>query len=98
MVGSRTGAVTRYGDEGPPTLKISGGVKTFAGGGDGLVNLFEVDRKKCVGCNLCSLVCPVDGCIEMVQQQTDIPKMTYPEYLEKLANGEVGRIEPPEHS
>jgi len=90
--------VARCGDEGPLALKVSGGVQTFVGGGDGLVNLFEVDQKKCVGCNLCSLVCPVDACIEMVQQQTDLPEMTYPEYLAKLAKGEVARIEPPEHS
>jgi len=25
-----------------------------------------VDRERCVGCNLCSLVCPVPGCIRMV--------------------------------
>jgi len=27
-----------------------------------------VDRHECVGCNLCQLVCPVDGCITMVEQ------------------------------
>jgi len=34
----------------------------------------------CVGCNLCSLVCPVDDCITMVQQDTDLPSMTWSEY------------------
>ena len=28
----------------------------------------RVDETECVGCNLCSLVCPVDGCITMVQR------------------------------
>ncbi|MGI9356679.1 MAG: NAD-dependent dihydropyrimidine dehydrogenase subunit PreA [Rhizobiaceae bacterium] len=28
---------------------------------------FEVIEKECVGCNLCVNVCPVDGCIDMVQ-------------------------------
>jgi dihydropyrimidine dehydrogenase (NAD+) subunit PreA len=28
-----------------------------------------VDETECVGCNLCELVCPVDGCIEMVERR-----------------------------
>lgn len=28
-----------------------------------------VDEKECVGCNLCELVCPVDGCITMVEKR-----------------------------
>jgi dihydropyrimidine dehydrogenase (NAD+) subunit PreA len=28
-----------------------------------------VDETECVGCNLCQLVCPVDGCIEMVERR-----------------------------
>jgi dihydropyrimidine dehydrogenase (NAD+) subunit PreA len=28
-----------------------------------------IDEVECVGCNLCQLVCPVDGCITMVEQR-----------------------------
>lgn len=32
-----------------------------------------VDEAECVGCNLCSLVCPVPGCITMVERETLTP-------------------------
>lgn len=28
-----------------------------------------VDESECVGCNLCQLVCPIEGCIEMVEHR-----------------------------
>ena len=34
----------------------------------------------CVGCNLCSLVCPVDGCITMKRVETGRPALTWKEY------------------
>jgi dihydropyrimidine dehydrogenase (NAD+) subunit PreA len=30
-----------------------------------------VDEPECVGCNLCALVCPVDGCITMKEVPSD---------------------------
>ncbi len=33
-----------------------------------LLQVPVVDEEECVGCNLCQLVCPVPGCIEMVER------------------------------
>jgi dihydropyrimidine dehydrogenase (NAD+) subunit PreA len=32
-----------------------------------------------VGCNLCSIVCPVDGAIDMVEVSSDLQPMTWNE-------------------
>jgi dihydropyrimidine dehydrogenase (NAD+) subunit PreA len=45
----------------------------------------RVDDDECVGCNLCSLVCPVDSCITMVQVQTGRPKESW----EQRTSGKV---------
>jgi dihydropyrimidine dehydrogenase (NAD+) subunit PreA len=46
----------------------------------------------CVGCNLCSIVCPVDRCITMVDVDTGKPPMSWKDYQERLAKGEMERI------
>ena len=43
----------------------------------------RVDETECVGCNLCSLVCPVDHCITMVRVDRDIT----PESWEERSSG-----------
>jgi dihydropyrimidine dehydrogenase (NAD+) subunit PreA len=39
----------------------------------------RVDETECVGCNLCSLVCPVDQCITMVRVDKDVAPETWEE-------------------
>jgi len=39
----------------------------------------RVDETECVGCNLCSLVCPVDQCITMVRVDTGLAPETWEE-------------------
>jgi dihydropyrimidine dehydrogenase (NAD+) subunit PreA len=39
----------------------------------------RVDETECVGCNLCSLVCPVDQCITMVELPTGLTPETWAE-------------------
>jgi dihydropyrimidine dehydrogenase (NAD+) subunit PreA len=39
----------------------------------------QVDEEECVGCNLCSLVCPVESCITMVEVETGKQKQSWEE-------------------
>ena len=39
----------------------------------------EILEDTCVGCNLCTLVCPVDGCISMMRVDTGRPPLTWKE-------------------
>jgi dihydropyrimidine dehydrogenase (NAD+) subunit PreA len=39
----------------------------------------RVDEDHCVGCNLCSLVCPVDNCITMERIDNGLPPQTWEE-------------------
>jgi dihydropyrimidine dehydrogenase (NAD+) subunit PreA len=75
----------------------SGGHVVVPGAGGDVINLFSVKEDTCVGCNMCSLVCPVDGCITMHEVDTGLPPMSWNEYQAKLALGEVEPIRPPQH-
>jgi dihydropyrimidine dehydrogenase (NAD+) subunit PreA len=44
-----------------------------------LARIPRVDERECVGCNLCSLVCPVEGCITMEEIDTHLPPESWDE-------------------
>jgi dihydropyrimidine dehydrogenase (NAD+) subunit PreA len=44
-----------------------------------LARIPRVDETECVGCNLCSLVCPVDECITMVRVDTGLTAESWEE-------------------
>ncbi len=75
----------------------SGGVEVLPGAGGDIINRFTIKQDTCVGCNMCSLVCPVEGCISMKEVETGKPSMTWNQYQQLLAEGKVERIRPPEH-
>ncbi len=52
----------------------------------------EIKEKECVGCNLCSLVCPVHECITMIDVDNGKEKMSWSDYQEKVAKGEMEPI------
>jgi dihydropyrimidine dehydrogenase (NAD+) subunit PreA len=81
----------------PAQVAHSGGVEVVPGAGGDTVNVYTVKNDTCVGCNLCSLVCPVEGCITMRTVETGKAPMTWNEYQGLLADGKVEKIRPPEH-
>jgi len=44
----------------------------------------RVDEHHCVGCNLCSLVCPVEGCITMERVENGLPPQSWAERTTQL--------------
>jgi dihydropyrimidine dehydrogenase (NAD+) subunit PreA len=75
----------------------SGGQIIIPGAGGDAVNVFSIKKDTCVGCNMCSLVCPVDGCISMEEVDTGQAPLSWNDYQAKLARGEVATIDPPRH-
>ena len=82
---------------GTTAVMKSGRQTVVAGAGAGYVNRYEIREETCVGCNLCSLVCPVSGCITLTEVPSGLPSMTWTEYQERLGRGEVEPIRPPGH-
>jgi dihydropyrimidine dehydrogenase (NAD+) subunit PreA len=75
----------------------SGGFEVLPGAGGDTINVYTIKQESCVGCNLCSLVCPVDGCITMKEVDTGKPPLSWNEYQALLAAGKMEKIRPPEH-
>ena len=72
----------------------SGRFTVLPGAGGDVVNCFTIDQQSCVGCNMCSLVCPVEGCITMRELDTGKPSMSWNQYQVLLAAGKVDKLLP----
>ncbi len=75
----------------------SGSYEVMPGAGGDVVNRFTIKQDTCVGCNLCSLVCPVSDCISMKEVDIGKPIMSWNDYQKKLEAGQVEKIVPPAH-
>jgi len=62
-----------------PIPKLDGSAKSGNHGpfATPLARIPRVDETECVGCNLCSCVCPVESCITMVQIPSNQPPETW---------------------
>ena len=47
----------------------------------------SVTAEDCVGCNLCAIVCPVDGCISMKEVKTGLKPLSWEEYCNQGMKG-----------
>jgi dihydropyrimidine dehydrogenase (NAD+) subunit PreA len=56
--------------------------------------VFTVRDDACVGCNMCALACPVEGCITMEEVSTGQPAMSWNQYQAMLKTGQVKEIPP----
>jgi dihydropyrimidine dehydrogenase (NAD+) subunit PreA len=80
-----------------PQIVRSGGFEVLPGAGGDLVNVYTINDQTCVGCNLCSLVCPVEDCITMNEVETGRRQLSWNDYQTQLAAGKMDKIRPPEH-
>ncbi|GGH07890.1 NAD-dependent dihydropyrimidine dehydrogenase subunit PreA [Silvibacterium dinghuense] len=69
-----------------PIARLDAAAMGVAQGRTPLERVPRVDESECVGCNLCSLVCPVEACITMVE----VPTERAPETWEERTSGKAG--------
>jgi dihydropyrimidine dehydrogenase (NAD+) subunit PreA len=72
--------------EAAPNLKLDAGGAT--------IDVFTINNNACVGCNMCALACPIEGCITMKEIPTDKPPMNWVQYQSMLAEGKIEKIAP----
>jgi dihydropyrimidine dehydrogenase (NAD+) subunit PreA len=69
-----------------PKLDMDGAGSLGGSNHTPLARIPRVDEHHCVGCNLCSLVCPVPECITMVEVENGLEPITW---AERMAAGYV---------
>ena len=88
----RANYVEKFGE--PRKMKGEAAPAMDLNAGGGTIDVFTVNRSACVGCNMCALACPVDGCITMKEVPTDKPPMSWNQYQTGIADGSIAKIPP----
>jgi dihydropyrimidine dehydrogenase (NAD+) subunit PreA len=89
---ARAQYIKKFGE--PRQLKGEAAPSLLLDGNGISIDVFTVNEQACVGCNMCALACPVDGCITMKEVATGKPAMNWNQYQSLLAAGKIEKIEP----
>jgi dihydropyrimidine dehydrogenase (NAD+) subunit PreA len=80
------GAPRQLKGEAAPNLQLSQDAKA--------IDVFTINNQACVGCNMCALACPVEGCITMEELPSEKPAMNWNQYQTMLKSGKIEAIGP----
>jgi dihydropyrimidine dehydrogenase (NAD+) subunit PreA len=89
---SREQYVAKFGE--PRRLKGEAAPNLRLDESGGTIDVFTVNTTSCVGCNMCALACPVEGCITMEEVPTGKPSMNWNQYQDLLKSHQMEPIQP----
>jgi dihydropyrimidine dehydrogenase (NAD+) subunit PreA len=62
--------------------------------GGAAIDVFTINKDACVGCNMCALACPIEGCITMKEIPSGNDSMNWKQYQSLVSEGKMKPIPP----